>query len=245
MPSHHLNQCWFIDFHTLAHEFQGPVEIASLIWKSTTAFYNDYLSCYPFPSTSPDPFHTVCITLKFGWLVIPNIDHIDWGNHQQHWIMSISCKCTEGSHNWWKFPLFFKGHWQFPCTALTAVKCWHLGLCSETGKQYISTHPHQSTSPQQTPRARALPSRHQSCEHCWRPAGASGPRDGGCTADTAVIRTVAGTWSRRPGSPIMTQSLPTETRHSLLQSLTNTKSFTCPAAKILHCAIRWEKATMS
>ena len=35
----------------------------------------------------------------------------------------------------WEFPQFFRGHWQSPCTALTAGKCLPLVLCKETVKE--------------------------------------------------------------------------------------------------------------
>ena len=34
-----------------------------------------------------------------------------------------------------KFPPLFRGHWQSPCTALTAGKCLPLGLCRQTVKE--------------------------------------------------------------------------------------------------------------
>ena len=37
--------------------------------------------------------------------------------------------------DWWELPLFYKGHWQSPCTALMAGKCLPLGLCKETVKK--------------------------------------------------------------------------------------------------------------
>ena len=52
------------------------------------------------------------------WLI-----YIDWGlPHIQ---------CIMDSHERWEFPLFCKGHWQSPCTALTAG----LVLCKETVKE--------------------------------------------------------------------------------------------------------------
>ena len=43
------------------------------------------------------------------------------------------CHVTDG----WKFPEFFKGHWQSPCTALTAGKCLPLVLSKETVKESV------------------------------------------------------------------------------------------------------------
>ena len=42
---------------------------------------------------------------------------------------SIGISC-----HWWEFPLFFRGRWQSPYTALMAGKCLPLGLCKETVK---------------------------------------------------------------------------------------------------------------
>ena len=44
-------------------------------------------------------------------------------------------QCILGSHGQWEFPQFFKGHWQSPCTALTAGKCLPLGPCKKTVKE--------------------------------------------------------------------------------------------------------------
>ena len=48
------------------------------------------------------------------------------GWHQSQWI------------DHWKFPPFFRGHWQSSCTALTAIIYLLLGLCKETVKGSIS-----------------------------------------------------------------------------------------------------------
>ena len=48
------------------------------------------------------------------------------------WIMN--------SHNWWQFPLFFRGHWQSSCTAPSAGNCLPLGLCKGTVKESRSDH---------------------------------------------------------------------------------------------------------
>ena len=44
-------------------------------------------------------------------------------------------QCNMGSDECWEFPLFSKGHWQSPWTALMADKCLPLWLCKETVKQ--------------------------------------------------------------------------------------------------------------
>ena len=48
-----------------------------------------------------------------------------------------------GSCDQWEFPPFFRGHWQFPCTALTAGNCLPLGLCKGNVKEsckFITAH---------------------------------------------------------------------------------------------------------
>ena len=49
------------------------------------------------------------------------------GFPQSQW---IAC-----SHDQWECPLFFRGHWQSPCTTLMAGKCLPLGLCRGTVKE--------------------------------------------------------------------------------------------------------------
>ena len=53
-----------------------------------------------------------------------------WGASNLCWIMA-RLQCIIGTHDWCKFPPFFKGHGQSPCTAPTAGKWLSLGLCIE------------------------------------------------------------------------------------------------------------------
>ena len=54
--------------------------------------------------------------------------NIGWDCLLSHWIW--------GSCDRWEFPPFCRGHWQSPCTALTAGKCLSLWLCKETVKEF-------------------------------------------------------------------------------------------------------------
>ena len=78
---------------------------------------------------------------------------INWSKYrfrlpQMQWIV--------GSNDWLEFLPFFRGHWQSPCTALTAGKCLPLGLCRETVKASTS-----SVIPRRT--AGAVPCQHIAC----------------------------------------------------------------------------------
>ena len=61
-----------------------------------------------------------------AWLVGLNID---WG-----WLMP---HCIMGTRDQWKYPPFFRPHWQWQslCTASTAGICLLLGLCKGTVKE--------------------------------------------------------------------------------------------------------------
>ena len=75
----------------------------------------------------------VAVRLSVGYETWP-----PFGWHRQFLIgwskYRLESKSTWGSHHWWEFPLFFRGHWQSPCTALMAGNCLPLGLCKETVK---------------------------------------------------------------------------------------------------------------
>ena len=62
------------------------------------------------------------------------------GTSHLHWIIG-QVHCIMGSLDWLKFPPFFKGHWQSPCTALTAGKCLPLRLSKGTVNKSIPAPP--------------------------------------------------------------------------------------------------------
>ena len=58
------------------------------------------------------------------------------GNLHLYWFPG-KLQCIIRAPNWWEFLLFIEGHWQSPCTALTAGICLPWGLCKETERVYI------------------------------------------------------------------------------------------------------------
>ena len=54
------------------------------------------------------------------------------GTPYMHWIRVSSNALPDR----WEFPMFYTGHWQSPCIALTAGKSLPLGLSKETAKEY-------------------------------------------------------------------------------------------------------------
>ena len=78
----------------------------------------------------------VGLSVAFHWL----------GSPFHHWFIkyrsNIDCDCISRNAIWapmtlWEFPLFFWGHWQSPCTTLTAGKCLPSVLCKETVEESI------------------------------------------------------------------------------------------------------------
>ena len=84
----------------------------------------------------------VAVGLSVGCETWPQID---W-----HYLFVIDCskycmglphlQWIVNSHDWWEFPLFFRGHWQSSCTAPSAGNCLLLGLCKGTVKESRSDH---------------------------------------------------------------------------------------------------------
>ena len=66
----------------------------------------------------------------------------DWADLNIDW-EAIACGALWVQVTGGNFHLFFKCHWQSPCTALTAGKCLPLGLCKETVKE---SRPGQNTT---------------------------------------------------------------------------------------------------
>ena len=79
----------------------------------------------------------VTVGLSLGYEIWPQIS---W--HHPSWLVGLNIgwdchisQCIMDSCDGWEFPLFSKGHWQSPCTAIMAGICLLLGLCKETVKE--------------------------------------------------------------------------------------------------------------
>ena len=74
-----------------------------------------------------------------GWTFVIGRSKYRLGLPQSQWMMDF--------RSWWEFLPFFTGHWQSPCTALTAGRCLPFGLCKETVEESRYTRWH-TVSPQ-------------------------------------------------------------------------------------------------
>ena len=142
----HLNACFFFFFMVA---WLALIDSWSLFTHILKGYLNMlYVKCLPFCSdlnmSKQDPArllqspNLVALGMPVGYETWPHPLVIGWSKNrlglpQSQWIVS-SC-------DRWEFPLvffcfvFFRGHRQSPCTALTAGKCLPLGLCKETVKQ--------------------------------------------------------------------------------------------------------------